>query len=71
MLHGDSWPNKLWRNHTFTRLRPVSRDGICGLSMRFLIFQMHKYRRERSLFAFLALAVGVTASEARAQSGAD
>src|SRR5258705_11679352 len=66
-LHTDSWPNKLWRNHTFTRLPPVSRDDICCLSMRFLISSTRKYRQSPALFAFLALAVGVM-GVARAQA---
>jgi Tfp pilus assembly protein PilF len=39
--------------------------------MGFLISRMHKCRRGRSLFAFLTLTVGVTASMARAQSPID
>ncbi|MGZ3463236.1 MAG: tetratricopeptide repeat protein [Gemmatimonadaceae bacterium] len=39
--------------------------------MRFVIPRVHKYRQARSLFAFLALTVGVTAGVARAQSSID
>jgi Flp pilus assembly protein TadD len=39
--------------------------------MGFLISRTHKYLRARFLFAFLAVAVGTTASVARGQSGSD